>query len=158
MDCCCCSAGVLSVGSMQDSKWTLRIWRLEFPKECSRSSGTKLTLTYHRVCDFRCLVRRRSQLRSARAGERSAWHCAASALVRSASEWRSSPPTHPRTSISTDLHLLHRNTVVIYDITHCDSFTLLRQFLLQRCLTKRYCYRTLWVYQFKPISTNRLCN
>ncbi|CAB3250278.1 unnamed protein product [Arctia plantaginis] len=60
---------------------------------------TQLTLTYHRVCDFRCLGRRRSQLRSARADERSAWHCAAKDFVRSANECRSSPPTHPLTNI-----------------------------------------------------------
>lgn len=65
---------------------------------------TQLTLTYHRVCDLRCLGRRRSALLSGRAGERapppaSAWHLAASAFVRSASECRRSPPAHPRTNI-----------------------------------------------------------
>ena len=64
--------------------------------------GSQLTLTYHRVWDLRFLVRRRSRLRESRwwAGERSAWHLAASALVRSASECRNSPPVHPRTNIA----------------------------------------------------------
>lgn len=70
---------------------------------CTCIVGAQLTLTYHRVCDLRCLGRRRSaerSARSARAGDRSAWQRAASAFVRSASECRSSPPAQPRTSIA----------------------------------------------------------